>query len=293
MNFSSCILYSCLMGVVLAATHIPCTAADHRDAFMPAALTDIKLVEHLNETLPLNLQFTDDSGKAIRLQECFTEEVPVILSLNYSNCPMLCVLQLNGLVDSLREIDLVAGKDFQIVSVSLDPQETAEQARATKQKYLESYGKAAEPKGWHFLTGPENSISQLAKAVGIEYVYLPEKKQYSHPAVFCIATPDGRLSRYHYGVEFPPQTVRLSLVEASEGKIGTTFDHFLLICFHYDATEGRYAPTARNIMKIGGAMAILVLGLIIWTCHRFRRKLENVDPDHSLSNGRAAVIPGT
>jgi len=242
--------------------------AQVQEQFLPAALKETKLTEHLDEKLPLDLVFTDDHGDMVRLGDCFPGDVPVILSMNYSNCPMLCVLQLNGLVDSLREINLVAGKDFRVISVSLDARETPAKAAETKSKYIQSYGERAVADGWHFLTGTEESISTLAEAIGLEYVYMPEKREYSHPAVFCVTTPKGILSRYHYGVEFPPKTLRLSLVEAGEGKIGTTFDQFLLICFHYDETEGRYAPTARNLMKIGGAIAIVGIGGLIWICQR-------------------------
>jgi len=270
MNAYSCLSSLLALGVMFAAT-ADCAGQDPRSQFTPAALTETEVVEHLNEELPLDLQFVDDTGRAIRLGDCFEGDIPVVLSMNYSNCPMLCVLQLNGMINSLKEVDLVAGKDYRIVSVSLDPNEKPEQARATKEKYLESYGSKADPDGWRFLTGHEASIGRLSNALGIEYVYLPKKKEYSHPAVFTTCTPDGRISRYHYGIEFPPNTLRLSLVEASEGKIGNAFDKFLLICFHYDAEEGRYAPVARNIMKVGGGLGILGLGLIFWACHRVAR----------------------
>jgi len=261
----------------------PITSQPGRE-FLPSALTKAGVDEHLGDQLPLDLEFQDDRGRTVSLGQLFEGERPVIFSLNYSNCPMLCVLQLNGLIDSLREIDLVAGRDFRIVSVSLDPAESVAQAANTKQKYIESYGKQAEPGGWNFLVGTPANVEQLAEAVGVRYVYLPEKKEYSHPAVFSICMPNGRISRYHYGVEFPPNTIRLSLVEASEGKIGNAFDKFILLCFHYDSEEGRYAPTARFLMKIGGIGIILGLGGLFWICHRLtlrkRRQLEEANQIH-------------
>ncbi|WP_013630947.1 SCO family protein [Rubinisphaera brasiliensis] len=269
----------------------PITSQPGRE-FLPSALTKAGVDEHLGETLPLDLEFQDDRGRTVSLGQLFEGDRPVILSLNYSNCPMLCVLQLNGLIDSLREVEMVAGKDFRIVSVSLDPGETVAQAANTKQKYIDSYGKKVNADGWNFLVGTQSNVEQLAEAVGVRYVYLPEKKEYSHPAVFSICMPDGRISRYHYGVEFPPNTIRLSLVEASEGKIGNAFDKFILLCFHYDADEGRYAPTARFLMKIGGIGIILGLGGLFWLCHRMtkrsKRQREEADQSHTGQHGQVA-----
>ncbi len=247
--------------------------------YLPAALKDAGVDEHLDQKLPLDLNFQNDRGQVIRLGDLFNDDKPVIISMNYSNCPMLCVLQLNGLIDSLREIDLVAGRDFRIVSVSLEPGEPVEQLKKTKEKYLLSYGKKAEADGWSFLSGTQAAVTTLAETLGIRYVYLPKRKEYSHPAVFCICMPEGKISRYHYGIEFPPQTIRLSLVEASQGKIGTAFDKFILLCFHYDEAEGRYAPTAIMMMKLGGAATILGIGLIIFLSHRLGKKRQRVAED--------------
>lgn len=230
----------------------------------PKSLQGLDVQEHLNDPLPLDLKFTDDAGQVVRLGDYFAADKPVILSLNYSNCPMLCRLQLNGLVETLSEMPWTAGEEFQVVSVSIDPLEPPARAKQTKEKYLQRYDRAGSGDGWHFLVGEEEAIQTLAAATGFEYRYLPDRKEYVHPAVFMVCTPDGRISRYLYGVTFDPQTIRLSLVEASEGKVGSTLDKFLLFCFHYDETEGRYGPMARNQMKIGGGItvALLLLGLI-------------------------------
>ena len=233
-------------------------------------LEGVKVTEHLNTALPLNLNFRDDRGKPVRLSQIFDGQRPVVLSLNYASCPMLCGLQLNGMVDALARVPLEPGRDYQIVSVSIDPLETPVQARLAKQNYLRAFGRG-NGDGWHFLTGREDEIRQLAEAVGFEYRYIPERREYAHAALFTIATPDGRLSRYLYGVRFDPQTVRLSLVEAAAGRIGTTLDQVLLFCFHYDALAGSYAPAAISLMKAGGAVTILGLlaFLIPWW---FRRR---------------------
>lgn len=251
--------------------------------FLPAALVESKVEEHVGETLPVDLVFRNDRAEMVRLRDLFPGDKPAIVSLNYSNCPMLCVLQLNGLINALREVDLIPGQDFRLISVSLDPGEKPEQSAHTKAKYLESYGKAALEDEWHFLSGSESSVKALAQSLGIEYVYLHEKKEYSHPAVFVTCMPDGRISRYHYGIEFPPQTIRLSLVEAGEGKVGSAFDRFLLLCFHYDANAGRFTST-RLVMKMGGMSIILALGALFWFCQRHTpTSQENQNPESPVA----------
>ncbi|EAQ77695.1 SCO family protein [Blastopirellula marina] len=225
----------------------------------PQELRDLTIIEHSNDLLPLDLTFRDDAGETVRLGDYFQGKNPVILSMNYSNCPMLCQVQLNGLVTGLDRVIWTAGQEYQVISVSIDPAETPEKALKTKEKYLELYGRPESADGWHFLTGDKASIQKLADAIGFQFRYVPERNEYAHPALLTLCTPDGRISRYMYGVEFPPQTLRLSLVEASEGKIGTTTDRFLLFCFHYDPSTGAYGPVAMNIMKVGGASMLAAL----------------------------------
>ncbi|MEX1039296.1 MAG: SCO family protein [Pirellulaceae bacterium] len=230
----------------------------------PKELQGLDVQEHLNDPLPLDLTFTNDGGQSVRLGDYFESDKPVILSLNYSNCPMLCRLQLNGLVEALKEIQLTAGQDYQVVSISIDPLEPASRAQETKEKYLRMYDRAGSGDGWNFLVGRKDAIDTVAQATGFQYRYLSDRKEYVHPAVFMLCSPRGRISRYVYGVTFDPATLRLSLVEASEGKVGTTLDRFLLFCFQHDETTGRYGPMARNQMKVGGGItvALLLLGLI-------------------------------
>lgn len=253
----------------------------------PKELAGLDVREHLNDSLPLDLKFTDDSGQSVRLADYFEADKPVILSLNYSNCPMLCRLQLNGLVETLKEMPWTAGQEFQVVSVSIDPLEPPARAQQTKEKCLKLYDRPGSGDGWHFLVGEVEAIETLANATGFEYRYLPDRKEYVHPAVFMVCTPDGRISRYLYGVAFDPQTIRLSLVEASEGKVGSTLDKFLLFCFHYDETAGRYGPMARNQMKLGGGVtvALLLLGLIpYWLRSRKSKATKQAEvPAHDLA----------
>lgn len=252
----------------------------------PAELEGVGVDEHLDTQLPLDAAFRNEAGRIVRLREYFKSGVPVILSLNYSNCPMLCSTQLNGLVDGLREIEWTSGKEFQVVSISIDPNEQPSRALETRQKYLGFYRRSRS--GWNFLVGGRASIKQVTEAVGFRYKYLPSRQEYSHPAVAVLCTPDGRISRYLYGVRFPEQTLRLSLVEASEGKIGTAGDQLLLFCFHYDPETGTYAPrAARMTMTVGCLATVIALagGLaMLWSRDRSRSAAVTLaEPHHSTT----------
>jgi protein SCO1 len=230
---------------------------------MPPELEGVTVTEHLNAQIPLDLEFVDSRKKPVKLKDYFNGEKSVILTLNYYGCPMLCGLQLNGLLDGLREMDWVAGKEFDIVTVSFDPGETPILAKNKKQNYLREYGRPEAADGWHFLTGREKDIRALTETVGFGYRYNEETDQYIHAAVAMVITPDGRVSRYLYGVIFDQNTLRLSLVEAGEGKVGSPFDRFFLFCYHYDATEGRYAIAAMTVMRLGGFLTLLVFAVFL------------------------------
>lgn len=237
----------------------------------PDAVDGLGVTEHLNELLPLDTPFTDDRGALIRLGDYFDGKKPVILSLNYSNCPMLCQQQLNGLVRTLSEMDASVGEDFHVVSISIDPRESYQKASKTRMRYYQEYDRPGTANGWHFLVGEAKSIMAVAKATGFQYRYVPERKEYAHNAVLMLCTPDGRISRYLYGVQFDEPTLRLSLVEASEGKIGTTVDQIILTCFMYDESSGRYGPQAVRLMQLGAFTTVtcLVVGLTpFWLLRR-------------------------
>lgn len=238
-------------------------------------LEGVGIEEKLDAELPLDLTFRNSDGKVIQLRDLFDGESPVLLSLNYSDCPMLCQLQLNGLVEGLQDLSWDVGENFKVCSVSINPLETTERARQTKQRYVKSYGRPRSSKGWSFLTGDKESIDQLAEAVGFLYKYVPERDEYAHSAAIMVCTPEGRVSRYLYGVLYPAQTLKLSLVEAGEGKIGTTIDRVMLYCFHYDETSGRYAPVAKRLMKLGAGVTLATLAVSLvpfWV--RRRRSLS-------------------
>lgn len=263
-------------------------------------LEGVGVTEKLENTLPLDLEFVSSNGKKLRLGDLFESGKPVLLSLNYSDCPMLCRLQLNGLVDGLRDMKLEPGNDFHIVSVSIDPSETPLRSLQTKKNYLKSYGRAGTADGWHFLCGKKSAIDNLADAVGFEFKYVPERKEYAHAAVTIAITPEGKVSRYLYGVMYPPQTLRLALVEAGEGKVGTTLDRVMLFCFHYDAATGRYAPVARRLMSVGAAMTVsaMTIGLVPVWLRRRQSRSSGLDAGESLeftrSNSQTATaLPGS
>jgi len=245
----------------------------------PDELEGVNVVEHLDARLPMDLEFTDSDGRRVKLGQLFDGTRPVILTMNYSSCPMLCHLQLNGLFVGLEKLDWTIGDKFRMITVSINPQETFQRAASTKAKYLKNYGRAEAGAGWHFLTGKEENIRKLAGTVGFGYRYDPKYKQYVHLAVLMVCTPDGRVSRYLYGIEYDPQTLRLALLEAGEGRIGTTYDKVLLYCFHYEPTTGKYSLAAVRLMQAGGLVTVAVLGSLLsvyWW--RERRKVKNAKP---------------
>jgi len=246
----------------------------------PKRLNGVDVIERLDRSLPLGLEFTDTSGRRVTLADYVKGERPVIFTLNYSDCPMLCSLQLSGLAAALGKLDRQLGVDFEVVTVSLNPGETTQRARETEARYrsevASAHGGQAGAGGWSFLTGSQQHIDALAEALGIRYGYNEARKEYVHPAVAILSTPSGRISRYLYGIEYQPKTLSLSLVEAAEGKIGSSVDRLILYCFHYDEGEGRYAPVAMNIMRVGGSLTALALGSFLgayWLRQARRRVL--------------------
>jgi len=228
----------------------------------PPYLTNVGIEQHLDSPVPSDLAFMDDSGHPVKLGDYFGKK-PLILNLVYYNCPMLCGEELSGLSASMRMIKFDVGNEFDVVTVSFNPKETPELAAAKKQEYLKRYGRPNAVAGWHFLTGPAESINALTKAVGFQYQYDESKNQYAHATAIMVLTPQGRISRYFYGVDFPPKDLRMGLVEASQGKIGNAVDQVLLYCYHYDPAAGKYGAVVSNMLKIGGALTILVLGVMI------------------------------
>ncbi len=251
--------------------------AAQRTEPLPKELEGVGITEVPGARIPQDLTFVDENGRNVRLADYFAAGRPVILTLNYYRCPMLCGLMLNGLLDGLKELKWTPGREFEIVTVSIDPLETPTLARLKKQSYMEELGRPEAVAGWHFLVGRPESIKALADAVGFHYRYNEERREYAHAAGLFVATPDGRVARYLYGVMYEGRTLRLALTEAAEGKIGSSADQLLLYCFHYDAQEGRYVVAATSIMRLGGGATALILGLWLVTWWRRSARRENSD----------------
>ncbi|MGH8543583.1 MAG: SCO family protein [Gammaproteobacteria bacterium] len=217
------------------------------------------LDQKLNGQIALDLAFRDENGRAVKLGEYFGNK-PVILMFMYYECPNLCPLVLDGVIRSLKALSFNIGDQFNVLTVSIDPEEGPALAMAKKRESIRRYGRPGAEDGWHFLTGEEASIKQLTEAVGFRYAYDPETDQYAHASGIIILTPQGRISRYLYGIEYPPRDVRLGLVEASAGKIGSPVDQLLLLCYQYDPTTGKYNLVITNVLRLAGVATALGLG---------------------------------
>ena len=234
----------------------------------PNIVMDVGIDQRLNEQIPLDLVFRDEKGNSVHLADYFHSK-PVIVSLVYYRCPMLCTQVLNGMVETFKTMNFTAGKEFDIVTVSIDPSEQPDLASEKKEQYVEEYGRQGVAQGWHFLTGEQSSIEPLAKAVGFRYVYDPRSKQFAHGAGIMVATPQGKVARYLYGIEYGAKDLKFALMEAAQNRIGSTVDKILMLCYHYDPTTGKYGIVVANLLKGGGILAVLILGSYMFV--NFRR----------------------
>jgi len=268
------------MVVVILSMGLGVASAQLADQ-VPEGLEEVGITEHLDAKLPMDLEFRDEDGLSVTLGSYFDGERPVILTLNYYRCPMLCGLMLNGLVDGLEQMEWTPGQEFEIVTVSINPLETPALAKEKKQNYIKRYGRPSAMTGWHFLVGNEPEIDRLAETVGFRFVYDPVEKQYAHAAAIFVCTPDGRVARYLYGIEYPSKRLKLGLLEASEGKIGSTLDQLILYCYHYDPSNRRYSPVAMNIMRVGGgaSASILAVALGMFWFREWRRRKSTAKRD--------------
>jgi protein SCO1/2 len=258
-------LLACGLALALAA-------AARADDALPSILTEVGVDQRLNNQVPLDLTFRDEAGSPVTLGECVGGK-PTILVLAYYRCPMLCTQVLNGVVETARGIPFELGKDYRIVTVSFDERERPELAAAKKASYLADYGRPGGEQGWRFLTGEQLAITRLADAVGFHYRYDPKQDQFAHASMITILTPAGKVARYYFGIRYPAGDVRLSLVEASENKIGRAIDQVLLFCYHYDQDTGRYTPVVMNVMRLGAVVTILAMGGmfgLLWARERRR-----------------------
>ena len=254
---------------------------------IPDDLEGVGITEHVGAKLPLDASFRDEDGKVVTLGDYFTGEKPAILTLVYFDCPMLCSLVINGTVDALKSLKYVPGSEFEIITVSFDPTETPTLAKLKKQSYITEYGRPEAASGWHFLTGDETNIKRVTETVGFGYKWNEKMLQYAHSAAIFVITPDGTISQYLYGIAYEPQTLRMSLLAASQGKLGTPLEKILMYCFHFDSSEGKYTPSALGIMRLGGGvMLFIVAGVMSGMLLRIRR--VGIDEAGELNDGAGA-----
>jgi protein SCO1/2 len=228
----------------------------------PPGLKNVGIEQHLNQQIPPALTFRDETGKTVTLGDYFGKK-PMILNLVYYQCPMLCSEVLTGLESALRVLKFDAGKEFDVLTVSFDPNETPQMAAAKKAEYLKRYGRAGAADGWHFLTGPAASIDALTQAAGFQYQYDPRSGQFAHATAIMVLTPEGKIAQYYYGVEYAPKDLRLGLIQASENKIGTVVDQVLLYCYHYDPNTGKYGAIISRVLQLAGGATVLILGAFL------------------------------
>lgn len=230
---------------------------------LPGSLAGVGIDQRLDAQVPLNTMLRDEAGRDVPLSAFLHPGKPVLLAPVYYRCPMLCTQILSGMVSALKVVSLDPGKDFEVIAISFDPKDTAELAAAKKENYLRRYRRPGTANGFHFLTGDEANVRALTDSIGFHYKYDPATDQYAHASAIMILTPEGKVSKYFYGVEYSPRDIRLGLVEASHNKIGTPADEVLLFCFHYDPATGKYGAVAMNLLRITAAAFLLVGGLAI------------------------------
>ena len=254
----------------------------------PAILSGVGIAQNLNQQLPLSLTFTDDAGKQVQLASYFGKK-PAILALVYYQCPMLCSEELNGLTGALKMVDEVPGRDFNVIVVSIDPSEGTDLAAAKKVNYLKRYGHPETASGWHFLTGTQENIDALTKAVGFGYVKIPgpdgKLTQFAHASSIQIVTPEGKLAQYYMGVEYSPKDLRLGLAEASSNRIGSPVDNILTYCYHYDPATNKHSLIVARVVQMGGLVTVFTLGGFMLVM--FRR--DSRQKDNQAGNGKSGT----
>lgn len=255
---------------------------------LPKALNDVGIDQKLNEQLPLDLEFRNESGETVKLESYFGNK-PVVLSLVFYECPMLCNQVLNGMVGAFRVMSFRPGKEFEVITVSFDSRETPTLAAAKKSTYvayLPEEKRADAASGWHFLTGDETNIKRLINAIGFRYHFDEETNQFAHASAIYVATPQGKLARYFYGIEYAPRDLRLGMIEASENKIGSPVDQLLLYCYHYDPATGKYGAVVMNMIRLGGVATVVAMLTLLLLLRRWgpaatgTQAAETANPEH-------------
>ncbi len=250
----------------------------------PPGLKNVGIQQNLNGQIPGDLVFRDETGKTVRMGDYFGQK-PMILSLVYYKCPMLCGEVLAGLSSALKVLKFNAGDEFNVLTVSFDPKDTPEIGAAKKAEYMERYGRPGAAQGWHFLTGPQASIDALTKAAGFQYQYDPKTGQFAHSTAIMILTPQGKIAQYYYGVEYAPKDLRLGLIQASQNQIGTVVDQVLLYCYHYDPNTGKYGAVISRILQLSAMATVLILGLFMAVLIRHGSDAEHKAAQRVLRHG--------
>ncbi|HUP50519.1 MAG TPA: SCO family protein [Thermoanaerobaculia bacterium] len=265
--------------LVFALLFVATTLSAQTSSDQPRLPGKVAVAQKLGSQVPLDLMFRNERGEVVRLHEFFGKGRPVLLNFVYLSCPMLCPMTLEGTVTSLTQLKFDIGRDFDVLTVSIDPRDKARTAAAAKDKYVRRYGRLEAANGWHFLTGHETAIRKLADSVGFEFAYDGVTDQFAHAAVLLILTPDGRTSRYFYGFEYKPRDLRLGIVEAGGGTIGSITDQFLLLCFHYDPAIGKYSRNSMAFVRAGGVTTVALLaGFIIVMVRREKNRAPASEP---------------
>ena len=277
----------CLAAALVAATTTTPAHASKQPVPPTAVIEKIGIDQNLGAAVPLDLAFRDETGAPVRLGQYFSTGKPVLLALVYYRCPGLCTMTLNGMSRAFRPLPFTPGKEFEVVTVSIDPNESHTLAAEKKAEYLKQYGRPEAASGWHFLTGDAASIESLARTVGFRYLYEPNTNQYAHAAGIMLLTPDGKLSRYFYGLEYSTRDLRWGIVEASDGKVGTLADTINLLCYAYDPMSGKYGFAIMNALRFAAGFTVLALGGFVFFMHRRDRRLA------AAGAGRFPPSPGT
>jgi protein SCO1/2 len=256
-------LLAFLLACAPAAAHAQPLPADTR----PEALREVGYDQRLGESVPLDIVLRDENGREAPLSHWFGRR-PVVLSLVYYDCPMLCTLSLNSLASALSTLSFDVGREFEVVTVSFDAREGPELARAKKAAYLQRYKRPGAEAGWHFLTGDAAALARLTGAVGFRYAWDDRSKQFAHPAGVVVLTPEGRISRYLYGIEYAPKDLKFAVMESAEGRVGSPIDQVVLFCYQYDPKTGRYGAVIMRIVRVGGLLTLAALGILIYVLRR-------------------------
>lgn len=233
----------------------------------PPGLKDVGIQQNLNQQIPPDLMFTDDTGRKVKLGDYFGQK-PLILNFVYYGCPMLCGEELDGLESALRVLKFDIGKEFEVITISFDPKNTPEIAAKKKEQMLQRYKRPGAEKGWHFLVGEPDAIAAVTKAAGFQYQYDEKTGEFAHSTAIMVLTPQGKIAQYYYGIEYPPKDLRLAMVEASQNRIGNVVDALLLYCYHYDPSRGKYSATILRLLRLMGVATMLCLGALFFVLAR-------------------------